>query len=72
MVSETRLAGYKLRQHIAKALNRQSETVRKTIRQYNNQAELLDPPAPQITWEEIAEYSFVGEFDLPRITQSDI
>ena len=33
---------------------------------------MLDPPAPPVTWEEITEYTFVGEFDLLRITRSDI
>lgn len=72
MVSKIGLAGYKLRQHIAKALNRRSETVRKAIRRYNDQGKLLDPPVEPITWEEIAEYSFIGEFDLLRITRSEI
>ena len=72
MVSENTIEGYKLRQHIAKALSRRSETVRKAIKHYNDQAALLDPPTPPVTWEEIAEYTFVGEFDLLRITRSDI
>lgn len=32
----------------------------------------MDPPVPPITWEKIAEYTFIGEFDLLRITRSDI
>ncbi|KIL64909.1 hypothetical protein M378DRAFT_61735, partial [Amanita muscaria Koide BX008] len=59
-------------QHIAKALNRRSDAVKKAIKRYNDQAELLDPPATSITWQDIAEYTFVGEFDLLRITRSDI
>jgi hypothetical protein len=64
--------GYKLRQHIAKALNRRSDAVKKAIKRYNEQASLLDPPGLLITWEQIAEYTFIGEFDLLRIARSDI
>ena len=53
-------------------MHRRSDAVKKAIKRYNNQAELLDPPALPISWEEIAEYAFVGEFDILRITRSDI
>jgi len=33
---------------------------------------LLDPPAPIVSWREIAEYTFIGEFDILRIARSDI
>ena len=53
-------------------MQRRSDTVKKAIKRYNTQAALLVPPVPPITWEEIAEYAFVGEFDILRITRSDI
>ena len=53
-------------------MHRQSDAVKKAIKQYNNQAELLDPPTLPISWEEIVEYAFVGEFDILCITWSDI
>ena len=64
--------GYKLQQHIAKALTQRLNVVKKAINQYNEQVKCLDPPGPSITWEQIAEYTFIGEFDLLCIAQSDI
>ncbi|KAG1885348.1 uncharacterized protein F5891DRAFT_1201804 [Suillus fuscotomentosus] len=56
--------GYKLRQQISKALQRRSDTIRNAINRYNIQAASLIPPRQTITWKDIAEYSFLGEFDL--------
>lgn len=53
-------------------MNRRSESVRKAINQYNEQATSLDPPAPVINWQEIAGYAFIGEFETLRLAQSDI
>jgi hypothetical protein len=36
------------------------------------QAVALVPPRPQLTWKDIVEYSFLGEFDLLRQSRSDI
>lgn len=51
-------------------MNRRSETVRKAINRYNEQAALLD--APVIDWQEIAGYAFIGEFETLRLARSDI
>ena len=32
----------------------------------------MDPPADQLTWEKIAEYTFIGEFDLLHLARTDI
>jgi hypothetical protein len=64
--------GYKLRTHIAKALKRRSEAIRKSLARYNEQAAKLKPPRPSLTWKEIVEYSFLGEFDLLRNSRSDV
>jgi len=53
-------------------MGRRSDTVKKAVNHYNEQALLLDPPAPTISWREIAEYTFIGEFDILRIARSDI
>lgn len=66
------MVGYKLRQHINKALQRRSEAVRKAIARYNTQAAALNPPRPKISWKEVVEYSFLGEFDLLRLSCTDI
>ncbi|KAI6018747.1 hypothetical protein PISMIDRAFT_113556, partial [Pisolithus microcarpus 441] len=57
-------AGYKLHQQISKALQRHSEAIHNAISHYNMQAAALNPPHPLISWKDIAEYSFLGEFDL--------
>ncbi|KAG1801748.1 uncharacterized protein BJ212DRAFT_1225821, partial [Suillus subaureus] len=43
---------------------------------YNIQAAALDPPRPQLSWKDITEYSFLGdflgEFDLLCHSHTDI
>ncbi|KAG1839897.1 hypothetical protein DFJ58DRAFT_667467, partial [Suillus subalutaceus] len=64
--------GYKLQQQIGKALQRRSDMIWNAINKYNNQAVALDPPRPQLSWKDIADYSFLGEFDLLRYSRTDI
>ncbi|KAI5984618.1 hypothetical protein EDD15DRAFT_2201177 [Pisolithus albus] len=64
--------GYKLHQQISKGLQRRSEAIRKVITRYNLQAGRLDPPRPPISWKDIAQYSFLGEFDLLQHARDDI
>ncbi|KAG6875863.1 hypothetical protein C0992_001989, partial [Termitomyces sp. T32_za158] len=64
--------GYKLRRHIGKALQRHSEAIRNALNWYNTQAANLNPPRPALSWKEIVDYSFLGEFDLLRHSRSDI
>jgi hypothetical protein len=66
------LQGYKLRQQIGKALQRRSEAIRNALSRYNVQAAALDPPRPSLSWKDITEYSFLGEFDLLRQSRIDI
>jgi hypothetical protein len=65
-------AGYKLRRQIGKALQRRSEAIRKAITRYNEQAAKLNPPRPPLSWKDIVEYSFLGEFDLLRHSRADV
>ncbi|KAJ6470175.1 hypothetical protein DFH09DRAFT_1110926 [Mycena vulgaris] len=48
--------GYKMRKHIAKALQAQSKAVRSTIEQYNTAAVALSPPMPMLNWEQVVEF----------------
>ncbi|KIK35769.1 hypothetical protein CY34DRAFT_26541 [Suillus luteus UH-Slu-Lm8-n1] len=64
--------GYKLRQQISKVLQRRSEAIRNAINRYNTQATSLIPPRPKIVWKDIADYTFLGEFDLLRDSRADI
>ena len=64
--------GYKLRRQISKALQRRSEAIRKALERYNTQAACLNPPRPPLSWSDIVEYSFIGEFDLLRHSRDDV
>ncbi|KAJ7785440.1 hypothetical protein B0H14DRAFT_3095663 [Mycena olivaceomarginata] len=46
--------GYKMRKHIAKALQARSKAVKNTIDRYNDAAAMLEPPMPVLTWEEVS------------------
>ena len=60
------LPGYKLRKHIAKALQRRSQAIRTALHQYNLAAAAHSPPMPSLKWDEVVEYAFISEFDLLR------
>ncbi|KAG1832774.1 hypothetical protein EV424DRAFT_1312495, partial [Suillus variegatus] len=65
-------SGYKLHQQISKALQRHSDTIRNAINRYNIQAASLIPLRQKIAWKDIADYSFLGEFELLRDSHTDI
>ncbi|KDQ49056.1 hypothetical protein JAAARDRAFT_93130, partial [Jaapia argillacea MUCL 33604] len=64
--------GYKLRTQISKALQRRSDAIRRALQKYNLHAGRLSPPRPQLSWKEIVEYSFLGEFELLRHSRNDV
>ncbi|KAJ7349571.1 hypothetical protein DFH08DRAFT_996667 [Mycena albidolilacea] len=64
--------GYKLRKHIAKALQARSKAVRNAIDRYNDAAMALDPPMPSLTWEQVVEYTFLADFDILRDTRVEV
>ncbi|KAJ7226507.1 hypothetical protein B0H12DRAFT_1205258 [Mycena haematopus] len=64
--------GYKLRKHIAKALQARSKAVKTAITTYNGIAESMTPPKPTLNWEEVVEYAFLADFDLLREGREDI
>ncbi|KAF8184353.1 hypothetical protein K438DRAFT_1937315 [Mycena galopus ATCC 62051] len=64
--------GYKLRRHIAKALQARSKAVRNAIDRYNDAAMSLDPPMPSLTWEQVVEYTFLADFDILWDTCSEV
>ena len=63
-------AGYKLRMHIAKALQRRADAIWTALANYNQSAKKVSRPT--LTWAEIVEYTFLGEFDLLRNSRTDI
>ncbi|KAJ7738682.1 hypothetical protein DFH07DRAFT_870478 [Mycena maculata] len=64
--------GYKLRKHIAKALQARSKAIKTAIERYNDIAEAMTPPKPSLTWLEVVEYAFLADFDLLREGREDI
>ncbi|KAJ7813582.1 hypothetical protein B0H13DRAFT_1665338, partial [Mycena leptocephala] len=64
--------GYKMRKHIAKALQARSKAVKNAIDTYNSAAVLLDPPMPHLSWEQVVEYAFLADFDILRDTRAEV
>ncbi|KAF8146816.1 hypothetical protein K438DRAFT_1990228 [Mycena galopus ATCC 62051] len=64
--------GYKLRKHIAKALQARSKAVRAAIERYNIAASAMTPQKPALEWDDVVEYVFLTDFDLLLDAQEDI
>ncbi|KIY47442.1 hypothetical protein FISHEDRAFT_30409, partial [Fistulina hepatica ATCC 64428] len=64
--------GYKMRQHIARALQSRSKAIRRAVTALNTAAKNLTPPRKSLDWKEVAKYSFIEEFTMLRNTRQDI
>ena len=53
-------------------MQRRSEAIRKALTKYNQQAQRLTPPRPTLTWVQVVDYGFLGEFDLLRNSRTDV
>ncbi|KAG2087520.1 uncharacterized protein F5147DRAFT_748517 [Suillus discolor] len=62
--------GYKLRVHISKAIKARSKAIRNALDKYNKLAPSMQPPAPQLTWNDIVNYGFLSEFELLKHSHS--
>ncbi|KAJ7768412.1 hypothetical protein B0H16DRAFT_1307963 [Mycena metata] len=62
--------GYKLRKHIAKALQARSRAIKVALQNYNDVAPMMD--ADPLSWEEVVEYTFLSQFDILRDGCDDI
>ncbi|KIK20250.1 hypothetical protein PISMIDRAFT_13140 [Pisolithus microcarpus 441] len=60
--------GYKLRKHIAKALQTRSTAIKVALDRYNKCALAVRPPRQTLRWEQVVEYAFLADFDLLRDT----
>ncbi|KZP16157.1 hypothetical protein FIBSPDRAFT_749122 [Athelia psychrophila] len=63
--------GYKMRKHIAKALQSRSQAIRTALDNYNTAARALNPPRQQLEWSAVVEYAFLADFDLLRDARQD-
>ncbi|KAG1869718.1 hypothetical protein C8R48DRAFT_746887 [Suillus tomentosus] len=64
--------GYKLRKHIAKALQTRSVAIRSALNTYNSIASSMYPPRQTLKWEDVVEYAFLADFDLLHDTRADV
>jgi hypothetical protein len=62
--------GYKLRVHISKAIKARSKAICNALDNYNKLAPSMQPPAPQLAWNDIANYGFLSEFELLKHSHS--
>ncbi|EJD44843.1 hypothetical protein AURDEDRAFT_20597, partial [Auricularia subglabra TFB-10046 SS5] len=63
---------YKMRTHIAKSMNNRSAAIRTALAEYNNAARELDSTAPEVTWDEIAEWTELQDFSLLSFERRDV
>ncbi|KIK32492.1 hypothetical protein CY34DRAFT_19014 [Suillus luteus UH-Slu-Lm8-n1] len=64
--------GYRLRKHIAKALQTHSLAIRSALNTYNTVATAMSPPQQTLKWEEVVDYAFLSDFDLLCNTREDV
>ncbi|KAI6104922.1 hypothetical protein EV401DRAFT_2060716 [Pisolithus croceorrhizus] len=64
--------GYKLRKHIAKALQTRSAAIKVALDRYNKCALAMRPPRQTLHWEQVVEYAFLADFDLLRDTCENV
>ncbi|KAJ6511099.1 hypothetical protein C8R45DRAFT_1089224 [Mycena sanguinolenta] len=55
---------YKMRKHIAKALQVRFKAIQNALNRYNTAADALPPPRRKLTWQEVVDYIFLSNFDL--------
>ncbi|KAL4259837.1 CxC1-like cysteine cluster associated with KDZ transposases domain-containing protein [Pleurotus pulmonarius] len=65
-------SGYRVRTHIAKALQRRCKAIQTALNEYNKAASELNPPRPELDWSEVSHYGFLEEFTLLRETRQDV
>ncbi|TFK59070.1 hypothetical protein BDN72DRAFT_873096 [Pluteus cervinus] len=64
--------GYKLRDHLGKALKTRVEAIRNALNAYNKAAKLLVPPREELTWTKLMDVGNLSEFDLLRDTRQEV
>ncbi|KAJ7812236.1 hypothetical protein B0H14DRAFT_2275580, partial [Mycena olivaceomarginata] len=64
--------GYKMRKHIAKALQARSKPVKNPLTATTRPPSYSSPPMPRLTWEQVVEYVFLADFDILRDTRPDV
>lgn len=53
-------------------MQRRCKAIQSALSEYNKAAAALNPPRPELDWNEVSHYSFLEEFTLLRKTRQDI
>ena len=69
-ISTNFMLGYRLRESIWKGLKVQGKAISTTLDNYNAIASLMDPPSTLLEWKQLADYTFVSEFELLKYSSS--
>ncbi|EGO18493.1 hypothetical protein SERLADRAFT_444079 [Serpula lacrymans var. lacrymans S7.9] len=64
--------GYKLRQHISKAISQWSFAIRTASDRYNKLAAEQKNPAPVLEYSQVVSYTWLGKFELLKCSRHDI
>ncbi|KAI0040850.1 hypothetical protein FA95DRAFT_1611478, partial [Auriscalpium vulgare] len=64
--------GYKMRKHISNAITRRSAAVRNAVNSYNRLAPKQKPPRRTLQYNEVANYGWLGEFDLLKESRHEV
>ncbi|THU88228.1 hypothetical protein K435DRAFT_821711 [Dendrothele bispora CBS 962.96] len=64
--------GYKMRTHIANALQRRSKAVQRAVKRYNAAAQALKPPRPTLDWTKVSHFSFLDQFNILQDTRHSL
>lgn len=65
----TRYVGYKLRESISKNIKARSKAIGTAVKNYNQAARSVTPPAPTVDFATLIEWTELQEFDLLRIAR---
>ncbi|KAL0567522.1 hypothetical protein V5O48_014471 [Marasmius crinis-equi] len=72
MAKLTSLIGYRMRQHIAKAMQTRAKAIDSALKDYNSRAQAMNPPRPKLDLKELMEYTFLSDFELLKETKSEV
>ncbi|KAE9404798.1 hypothetical protein BT96DRAFT_973001 [Gymnopus androsaceus JB14] len=64
--------GYKMRTHIANALQRRSQAIRNAVKSYNTAASALTPPRDTLDWTKVSHFAFLDQFNILQDTQHSV
>ena len=68
----TYVAGYKMRTHIANALQRRSQAIRNAVKSYNTAALALTPPRDTLDWAKVSHFAFLDQFNILKDTRHSV